>query len=157
MNTTSSASDAPILLMLPQASPSLRRRLLLGHGIALGAAWLAALPAWASVLLTLFLLASAWRFWHGAPKTLALQWAADGAWQVQNEAGQWQAAQLQAMASRSWPWWVHLHFRLEDGRGLPLTLFADSLPRDVFRRLRVRLRCEIAGLMQDQADDASWR
>lgn len=134
--------DMPLLMLCPQVSPRARGLVLLGQVLLLGAMWLADLP-WAVALGgSMALLGFGWVAWH-RPQTLrCVQWGRDGVWQLQLSDGVWVGARLNAAASRAWPWWVYLAFRLEDGRRLGVIFFADAVSADAFRRLRVRLKVD---------------
>ncbi|HES76665.1 MAG TPA: hypothetical protein ENO09_06630 [bacterium] len=141
-------SVMPILLLYPRSSLRLRVTLLGGHGLVLLALWLAALPWWLAMMLSAALGVSAWKMWHQALPVRSVQWGRDGLWQLELSDGVLRNAHLIAATSRSWPWWVYLDFRLEDGRRLGLVLAADALSEALFRQLRARLKIESAVLSQ---------
>ena len=132
----------PLLVLCPRTSPSLRMAQVVLHGLLLGALGLAALPWWLTTLLGVGLGLSAWRVWHQVLPVRCVQWGRDGLWQLELRSGEWMGARLDAQASRSWPWWVDLDYQTEDGQRVGLTLAADSLTADEFRRLRARLKME---------------
>jgi len=145
--------DEVILLLRPQPSVRMRWVSLWAHGLAFAALWLAVLPRWLAVLGSGGLLISAWMTWHKPLQLCSLQWGKDGLWQLEMSPGSWVGARLDAHGSRSWPWWVFLGFRLDDGRRLGVTLMRDSLSKDEFRHLRARLKVE-AGALQRNGDAA---
>ena len=132
----------PLLVLCPRPSSSLRIAQVVLHGLLLGAVFLAALPWWLSVLLGIGLGLSVWRVWHQVLPVCGVQWGADGQWQLELRNGEWVGARLNAKRSRSWLGWVYLDYHTEDGRRVGLTLAADSLTADEFRRLRARLKME---------------
>ena len=132
----------PLLVLCPRPSPSLRMALAVLHGLLLGAVFLAALPWWLTTMLGVGLGWSVWRVWHQVLPVRCVQWGRDGLWQLELRNGKWVGARLNAQASRSWPWWIYLDFRLEGGQRVGLTLAADGLAPDEYRRLRARLKME---------------
>ena len=128
-----------------QASRLLLRLYLACLGLALLALWLAAIPLWArgfgSVLL---LLHAAWVLprqilLSSAAAFTGLRHDAQG-WQLWSSAAGWQAVQLRP-DSLALPVAVILRFRLAGERRLRgLCIPRDALPRDLHRRLRVRLK-----------------
>ena len=136
--------DGALVLLLLHDSPALRLSLLLAHGLLLAALWLAALPWVAQAVLSLVLCVSAVQVWTRKPAVRAVQWGVDGRWQLQLLSGDWQDAHFNLSASRTWPCWVHLAFRLDDGRRIGVTLFPEATDAEALRRLRARLRVEAA-------------
>lgn len=120
----------------------MRWALLWVHGLALAALMLAALPWWWAALGSVGVLISAWLRWRKPLPLKSIQWGRNGVWQLETPDGRLRAARLDVHGSRSWPWWVFLAFRLDDGRRLGVTLASDSLTKDEFRRLRVRLKVD---------------
>lgn len=141
--------DGALILLLPQDSPALRLSLLLGHALLLAALWLAALPWVAQAAISLVLCVSCALAWTRKPAVHAVQWGVDGRWQLQLLGSGWLDAHFNLSASRAWPWWVHLAFRLEDGRRIGVTLFPDAVEAEALRRLRARLKVEAAVLSAD--------
>ncbi len=144
-----SKNKAALLLLYPRSSVRMRGAVLCVHGLALVALWLAALPWWLAALGSGGLLLSTWMTWHQPLPLRSLQWGQDGLWQLDMAQGGWMVARLDARGCRSLPWWVFLAFRLDDGRRLGVTLAADSLSKDEFRRLRARLKVEAGVLRRD--------
>ncbi|MGD9888157.1 MAG: protein YgfX [Halothiobacillaceae bacterium] len=130
----------PLLMLRPRPSLGLRMALVALHGLLLGAVFLAALPWWLSVLLGVGLGLSAWRVWLQVLPVRGVQWGRDGVWQLELRNGERVGARLNAKRSRSWLGWVYLDYQTEDGQRVGLTLAADSLNADEFRRLRTRLK-----------------
>lgn len=70
---------------------------------------------------------------------VAVQWDADGGWDVQTRDGRWRQARLMPGAFVT-PVLCVLRFRFDDARrARHLVVMGDSLPADEFRRLRVQL------------------
>ncbi len=138
--------DGALILLLPQDSPALRLSLVLAHALLLAALWLAALPWAVQAALSFVLCVSCALAWKRKPAVRAVQWGVDGRWQLQRLNGGWQDAHFNLSASRAWPWWVHLAFRLDDGRRIGVTLFPAAVDVEALRRLRARLRVEAAAL-----------
>ena len=141
--------EAELLVLHPQPSLRLRWALLGGQSLALAALWLAALPWWLAALGSGGLIILAWLSWRKPLPVRELQWGRDSLWQLGISQGVWVDARLDTQGSRSWPWWVYLDFRLDDGRRLGVTLAVDSLNKDAFRRLRSRLKVEAGALLRD--------
>lgn len=135
-------SEAVLLVLHPQPSVWMRWALLWVHGLACAALWLAALPWWLAMLGSGGLFISAWTNWRKPLPVRSLQWGRDGLWQLELRPDVWIGARLNVEGCRSLPWWVYLDFHLDDGRRLGVTLAADSLAKNDFRRLRARMRVE---------------
>jgi hypothetical protein len=136
-------SETALLVLHPQPSVRMRWALLWVHGLACAALWLAALPWWLTTLGCGGLLISAWSRWRTSLVARCLQWGRDDLWQLELRPDVWIGARLNVGGCRSLPWWVYLDFHLDDGQRLGVTLAADSLARNDFRRLRARMRVEV--------------
>ena len=128
-----------------QASRLLLRFYLVCLVLALLALWLAAIPLWAQCLGgALLLLHAAWVLpgqilLSSAAAFTGLRHDALG-WQLWSAAGGWQVVQLRP-DSLALPVVVILRFRLAGERRVRgLCIPRDALPRDLHRRLRVRLK-----------------
>jgi len=127
------------------ASRQLLAAYLLAQAFALGALTLLSIPLWASLLGAFACLAHG--FWVLPRQVLlthpeafcGLRRDADG-WQLWNQAGGWQAAQLRP-DSLALPLIVVLRFRLRgEWRVRSICVPRDAQAADVHRRLRVRLK-----------------
>jgi hypothetical protein len=136
-------SEAALLVLHPQTSVWMRWALFWVHALACVALWLAALPWWLATLGCGGLLLSAWLGWRKPLAVCCLQWGRDELWQLELVQGGWVEARLDVQGCRFLPWWVFLDFRLDDGQHLGVTLAADSLTTEEFRRLRARMQVEL--------------
>ena len=147
MSSTKSVAPLVLKLNLPHALISL---LVLVHAGACGVvlllpwAWQANLLGAAVLLGNLFMVL---RSLPGVPRPSnirSLEWASDGSWRIDDFAGQGYPARLQRAAFVH-PWLVILPLHLEHERGAhTVVLLADSLGRERFRQLRVRLQVQAA-------------
>ena len=86
-----------------------------------------------AVLLTLFGLSV-----KRATEGITIVWSSEGDWNIRYPNGAYRSAELQrtSVVNRLLIW---LHFRDTSGKKFGMVFMRDSLPPDVFRRLRVRL------------------
>lgn len=136
-----STHSAPPLRLWLRPSRLLGIGLLALYALILPALWLAHLPWWGSLGLSLGLLLVAYRHRraHKQPIPELLRLLPDGGWMIVWPSGVEEFAQLAdgIYCSR---YLIRLPLRLDDGRQLRLMLWPDSAAADELRRLRVWLR-----------------
>ncbi|HHH36700.1 MAG TPA: hypothetical protein ENK48_07725 [Gammaproteobacteria bacterium] len=134
---------APLRLE-PRASRRLTCLLLVAHGGALLLPWTLPWPFWSILALNLVVIVSLARgvrhhvFRDGDDVVQVALWQADGRWRLETPGGVMKGVVLRA-APCVHPALVVLELEARD-TVYRLVLFSDALPRDVHRRLRVRLR-----------------
>lgn len=141
----SSHKYAAPLRLEPHTSKILLRLLLFAH---VGALLLCLLPGFAPLIRLVIVLSvcSSWllvvrRFYSGRPFKW-LQWDETGIWVLCRHDGRQRDAELLPDSYLS-PYLIILNLRFLDGSRCPSQLLLwDSLDKDTFRRLRVRLRLE---------------
>jgi toxin CptA len=112
--------------------------LALAHGLALAGIWLAALPVWAKVLMTVVLLIGGVWLWRENSNGLrSLRVSQSG--QIELLDGEWLPAGIKGQAVVL-PWFVSLELVPEAGKTRRLALLPDSTEADGFRKLRVWLK-----------------
>ncbi|GAB6067121.1 hypothetical protein JCM13664_04390 [Methylothermus subterraneus] len=123
----------------PKPSRIERYFLLLGHGLALLAVWLSALPGWGKLLASAGLGVSLW-----VPRRQKVaKIGYDGErWTLSGPGLAPVHAELLPSTWRS-RLLTLLHFRLPDRRFLAVRVFRDSLAEDDYRRLQVVLRWQV--------------
>lgn len=99
----------------------------------------AALPIGVQLALGVSVLGAGVLGWRRASNLPPLRIGTDGSLQGQDEAGEWQALDVQDDSFVS-PALVVLRYRMGAGKARALTLLSDSLPPGDWRRLRVSLR-----------------
>lgn len=131
----------PPLQLTPQRSRCLALWLFGLHLAGLLAVWQSALPGAARVALGLVVIGggavAARRHWLWASR-ITLTWHAEGHWTLQHPGGRIEAHQWAAPYAH--PRLVLLRLRTGRWRHCSIALCADSLPGELHRRLRVRLR-----------------
>lgn len=141
----SSNKSEPPLRLEPRRSRQLALALLLVHGAAMGAVMNLTLPAWAMVGLVGGVIVSLYHAFNthvlgrSATAICSLYWAADGQWTLVTCAGESLEGRLLS-GSYVHPRLVLLGFALARGGRRMVVLLPDSLDRQTFRRLLVRLR-----------------
>lgn len=131
----------PVLLICPGASRGLRLSLFLAAGGLLGAVWTAVLPWEVALVASGLIIAVLAYAWVHKLRVRCVQ-VFEGRWRVQLVDGAWQDAQLDRDACRLTPGWVHIGFILADGRRVAMACYADAVPADALRQLRLRLRLQ---------------
>lgn len=143
----SSTRSEPPLHIEPRGSRQLALALLLLHGAAMVAVINLVIPAWGlaalagSVIVSLYYTINTHVLGRGQGSVCALVWDTDGEWTVTSCAGQQWAARL-LPGSYIHPRLMVLNFALESRGHRSVVLLSDSLDRNTFRRLLVRLRLE---------------
>ncbi len=143
----SSTRSEPPLHIEPRSSRQLALALLLLHGAAMVAVVNLVMPIWGlaalagSVVVSLYYTINTHVLGRGQRSVCALVWDAEGDWTVTSCGGQQWAARLMPGS------YVHqrlmvLNFALESSGHRAVVLLPDSLDRNTFRRLLVRLRLE---------------
>lgn len=136
-----SAHSAPPLRLSLRPSRLVSKGLLALYALILPSLWLANLPWWGSLGLSLALLLAA--YWHrrvqAQPVPELLRLLPDGGWMIVWPSRMEELAQLAdgVYCSR---YLIRLPLRLDDGRQLRLMLWPDSAEANELRRLRVWLR-----------------
>ncbi len=145
-----SQESAPLYLEL-HPSRIFAAVLLVVHGGAAVCALIVSLPWLVRVLFVGFILFSLrhtifrWALIRHNKAVTALLWDDLGEWTLFSKNGKQMAVRLEPGSFVS-PWWVVLDFSAIDAPGrYSAVLFPDSLDRESFRRLRVRLRLDGRG------------
>lgn len=137
----------PPLHIEPRSSRQLALALLLLHGAAMVAVVNLAMPVWGlaalagSVIVSFYYTVNTHVLGRGESSVCALLWDAEGDWTVTSCRGQQWAAKL-LPGSYVHPRLMVLNFALESRGHRSVLLLPDSLDRNTFRRLLVRLRLE---------------
>lgn len=143
----SSTRSEPPLHIEPRGSRQLALALLLLHGAAMVAIVNLVIPAWGlaalagSVIVSLYYTINTHVLGRGESSVCAMVWDADGDWTVTFCSGDQRAARL-LPGSYVHPRLMVLNFVLESRGRRSVVLLPDSLDRNTFRRLLVRLRLE---------------
>ncbi len=143
----SSRKSSPPLRIEPRPSRRYLWLVVAMHLVTLVAVLLASWPPWLKVLLLLLLGLYFLYLYHTVlmlrgPRQVRLAvWSADSLWRIQPGRGGMENARL-LDDSLCLPWLVLLRFRTQSGHRYNLPLFRDSLPEELHRRLRSRLRVE---------------
>ncbi len=143
----SSTRSEPPLHIEPRSSRQLAVALLLLHGAAMVAVVNLVMPIWGlaalagSVIVSLYYTINTHVLGRGQSSVCALLWDAEGDWTVTSCRGQQWAARLMP-GSYVHPRLMVLNFALEGSGHRSVVLLSDSLDRNTFRRLLVRLRLE---------------
>lgn len=112
--------------------------LVIAHGLACLAIWLASLDAWIQLLLTSAVLVGLiWTWRENSSGPVGLRFAQSG--QVEILDKDWQPAEIQGQVVVS-PWFVSMMFISKEAKARRILLWPDSTDANNFRKLRVWLR-----------------
>ena len=144
-SSPSSRRSGPAPDLAPRPSRRGRRLALAGHALAVSVLPTIDLP---TVLLLPLLLGLAWSAWSALRPTpwTRLTAGPDGSWTLVGRDGRPHRRATLLAGGLCHPWLVTLPFRLEEGGRCTVLLFADALPGEVHRELRVWLRGAAAGV-----------